>query len=270
MNECHDSDTTGAHRSTLPMEDAKRLDQPNTIATCPQTKPIKRTARKDVPEFDRKRRQPFNIFVIHNQMRVRWRVIDTINSESVEGFECLTEFQNAVDAERVVGPGVIFTDMAVFRKVLRALKPLPGRFLVVPLATPELEHKANAAVRSKAAFEWINSNSGFTGIFAKAAARRAYCVLYDRQEDLNLQTPHGVPVTISDEERSRIAGLTRTLRKTLMLFCRGMDRDAIARHMGLTRAYVSSYLSLILSALRCQTLSEASRLFLAVTARGRR
>jgi DNA-binding NarL/FixJ family response regulator len=252
------------------MADAKRLDQSNTIATCPQTKPIKRTARKDVPEFDRKRRQPFNIFVIHNQMRVRWRIIDTINSESAECFECLTSFQNALDAGRIVGPGVIFTDMNVFRKVLRTVKPLQERFLFVPLATPELEHKAIAAVRSGAALEWIDARSGFTGIFAKAAARRAYCVLYDRPEDLNLQTPHGVPVTISDEDRSRIAALTPTLRKTLMLFCRGMDRDAIARTIGLTRANVSSYLSEILSALRCHTLSEASRLFIAITARRRR
>ena len=226
--------------------------------------------RRLVPEFDSKRRQPFHVFVIHNQARVRWRVIDTINTEFVEGFECLTEFQNAVDAGRVVGPGVICTDMKVFRKVLRTLKPLQERFLVVPLATPELEHKAIAAVRSKAAFEWIDARSGFTGIFAKAAARRAYCVLYNRLEDLNLQTPHGVPVTISDEERSRIAALTPHSKKTLMLYSRGMDRDAIARKIGLTRAIVSSYLSEVLSALRCHTLSEASRLFIAVTARRRR
>jgi DNA-binding NarL/FixJ family response regulator len=252
------------------MADAKRLDQPNTVAICPQTKRTKRTAHKNVPEFDTKHRQPFHAYVIHNQTRVRWRIIDTINSESAECFECLTSFQNAVDAGRIVGPGVIFTDMNVFRKVLRTVKPLQARFLVVPLATPELEHKAIAAVRSKAAFEWIDAQSGFTGIFAKAAARRAYCVLYDRPEDLNLQTPHGVPVTISDEERSRIAALTPHSKKTLMLFSRGMDRDAIARKIGLTRANVSSYLSEILSALRCRTLSEASRLFIAVKARGRR
>ena len=227
------------------------------------------STQKHVPEFDTKRRQPFHGYVIHNQVRVRWRVLDTINSESVEGLECLTEFQNAVDAGRVVGPGVIFTDMKVFRKVLRTLKPLQERFLVVPLATPELEHKAIAAVRSQAAFEWIDARSGFAGIFAKAAARRAYCVLYNRLEDLNLQTPHGGPVTISDEERSRIAALTPHSRKTLMLYSRGMDRDAIARKIGLTRAIVSSYLSEVLSALRCHTLSEASRLFIAVTVRRR-